>query len=175
MGKVIHRRHRCDLSSFQLRLRRPEHFLNEDFSIPVAFHIVIEKAKKRPGVKKEFTRSSPLHLKPKDGQRPSLTRLSAESKNGFVHRPGEETRTHSPITDHKEVVKQMTGNAQAWRESMVHVARTDLTLIKGGTGRPLLVLHEELGHPGWLRWHAALAQSHTLYIPRHPGFGTSPR
>ena len=69
----------------------------------------------------------------------------------------------------------MTGNAQAWRESLVHVARTDLMVIKGGTGRPLLVLHEELGHPGWLRWHAALAQSHTLYIPLHPGFGTSPR
>src|SRR5712691_6460271 len=77
MGKVIHRSHRCDLSSFQLRLRRPEHFLNEDFSIPVAFHIIIEKAKKRPVVKREFTRSNPLHLKPKDGQRPSLTRLSA--------------------------------------------------------------------------------------------------
>src|SRR5919198_5622178 len=69
----------------------------------------------------------------------------------------------------------MTGNAQAWRESIVHVASTDLTFIKGGTGRPLLVLHEELGHPGWLRWHAALAQSHTLHIPLHPGFGTSPR
>jgi len=69
----------------------------------------------------------------------------------------------------------MTGNAQAWRESIVHVASTDLTFIKGGTGRPLLLLHEELGHPGWLRWHAALAQGHTLYIPLHPGFGTSPR
>ena len=34
----------------------------------------------------------------------------------------------------------MTGNAQAWRESIVHVASNDLTFIKGGTGRPLLVL-----------------------------------
>jgi len=69
----------------------------------------------------------------------------------------------------------MTGNAQEWRVSLVHVASTDLTFIKGGTGRPLLVLHEELGYPGWLRWHVALAQSHTLHIPLHPGFGTSPR
>ncbi len=84
-------------------------------------------------------------------------------------------RAHSTRTDHKEAANQMTGNAQAWRESIVHVAGTDLTFIKGGTGRPLLVLHEELGHPGWLRWHAALAQSHTLHIPLHPGFGTSPR
>src|SRR5499426_2775621 len=89
--------------------------------------------------------------------------------------PGCAARAHSNITDHQEVVKQMTGNAQEWEESIVHVASTELTFIKGGTGRPLLVLHEELGHPGWLRWHAALAQSHTLHIPLHPGFGTSPR
>ena len=69
----------------------------------------------------------------------------------------------------------MTGNAQEWEESIVHVANTETTFIKGGTGRPLLVLHEELGYPGWLRWHSALAQNHTLHIPLHPGFGTSPR
>ena len=37
----IHRRHRCDLSLLQLGLRLLEHFLNEGFSMPVAFHIVI--------------------------------------------------------------------------------------------------------------------------------------
>src|SRR5262247_795627 len=89
--------------------------------------------------------------------------------------PGIRSAAHSNITDRKEVVKQMTGNAQEWEESIVHVASTELTFIKGGTGRPLLVLHEELGLPGWLRWHAALAQSHMLHIPLHPGFGTSPR
>jgi len=57
----------------------------------------------------------------------------------------------------------------------MHVAGADLNFIKGGTGRPLLVLHEELGHPGWLSWHSALAQSHTLYIPLHPGLGKSSR
>ena len=62
----------------------------------------------------------------------------------------------------------MAGNAQEWREETVRVAGTDLTLIQGGTGKPLLVLHEELGHPGWLRWHAALAQNRTLLIPLHP-------
>ena len=69
----------------------------------------------------------------------------------------------------------MAGNAQEWREETVRVAGTDLTLIQGGTGKPLLVLHEELGHPGWLRWHTALAQNRTLLIPLHPGFGKSPR
>src|SRR5438093_11310796 len=94
---------------------------------------------------------------------------------GLCIEPGYEARAHSTITDHKEVVKQMTGNAQEWRESIVHVASTDLTFIKGGTGRPLLVIHEELGHPGWLRWHSALAQNHTFNIPIHTGIGTSPR
>ena len=36
---IIHRRHRCDLSLFQLGLRLLDHFLNEDLPIPVAFHI----------------------------------------------------------------------------------------------------------------------------------------
>ncbi len=39
--EIIHRRHRCDLSLFQLGLRFLDHLLNEGLSIPVAFHIVI--------------------------------------------------------------------------------------------------------------------------------------
>src|SRR5215475_586352 len=39
--KIIHRQDRCDLSLFQLGLRTLEYFLNEDFSIPVVFHIII--------------------------------------------------------------------------------------------------------------------------------------
>ncbi|MBI3301452.1 MAG: alpha/beta hydrolase [Deltaproteobacteria bacterium] len=69
----------------------------------------------------------------------------------------------------------MAESTQGWREETVRVAGTDLTLIQGGTGRPLLVLHEELGFPGWLRWNSELARSHTLVIPHHPGFGKSPR
>ena len=38
---IIHRNDRCDLSLFQLGLRTLEYFLNEDFSIPVMFHITI--------------------------------------------------------------------------------------------------------------------------------------
>jgi Transposase DDE domain len=36
---IIHRRHRCDVSLFQLGLRLLDHFLHEDLPIPVAFHI----------------------------------------------------------------------------------------------------------------------------------------
>ena len=56
-----------------------------------------------------------------------------------------------------------------WTEEVTHVAGTDLAIIKGGQGKPLLVLHEELGHPGWLNWHAALAKERTLIIPIQPG------
>jgi len=38
---VIHRGHRCDLSFFQLGLRLLDHSLNQDFPIPVAFHVLI--------------------------------------------------------------------------------------------------------------------------------------
>ncbi len=69
----------------------------------------------------------------------------------------------------------MGENLQEWTAGTVHVGGTGLTIIKGGTGRPLLVLHEELGYPGWLRWHSTLAQTRTLYIPIHPGFGQLPR
>src|SRR5438128_2368412 len=61
-----------------------------------------------------------------------------------------------------------------WTEETVSIAGTDLVQVKGGAGRPLLILHEELGHPGWLDWHAELARTHTVLIPLHPGFGKSP-
>src|SRR5919106_6442962 len=68
----------------------------------------------------------------------------------------------------------MTTLAQTWQEDMIEAAGTTVQLVKGGNGAPLLILHGELGHSGWLRVHEALAQHHTLYIPSHPGFGKSP-
>ena len=69
----------------------------------------------------------------------------------------------------------MTTSGGTWTEESVEAAGIKLQLIKGGTGEPLLILHGELGHPGWLRFHESLAQHHTLYIPSHPGFGKSER
>jgi pimeloyl-ACP methyl ester carboxylesterase len=69
----------------------------------------------------------------------------------------------------------MTTSGGTWTEESVEAAGIKLQLIKGGTGEPLLILHGELGHPGWLRFHESLAQHHTLYIPLHPGFGKSER
>jgi hypothetical protein len=39
--EIIHRRHRCDLSLFQLGLRLLEHCLNKELPIPVQFHVTI--------------------------------------------------------------------------------------------------------------------------------------
>jgi len=51
------------------------------------------------------------------------------------------------------------------------VGGTQLWLLKGGTGPPLLVLHGIEGHEGWLALHDALASSATVYAPSHPGYG----
>ena len=39
--EIIHRQKRCDLSLFQLGLRMLEHVLNEEWPIPVQFHVII--------------------------------------------------------------------------------------------------------------------------------------
>ena len=69
----------------------------------------------------------------------------------------------------------MVTRADPWTEERVDVAGAGLQLVKGGTGEPLLILHGEMGHPGWLRYHQDLSQDNTLYIPSHPGFGGTDR
>ena len=68
----------------------------------------------------------------------------------------------------------MTTASQPWTEEEMELAGSKVQIVKGGSGEPLLVLHDELGHPGWLRWHQELARSNTLYIPSHSGFGGTP-
>lgn len=69
----------------------------------------------------------------------------------------------------------MTASTVTWTEEVVEAAGSKLHLVKGGEGEPLLLFHGEMGHPGWMRFHEALAQDHTLYIPLHPGFGKTER
>jgi pimeloyl-ACP methyl ester carboxylesterase len=59
------------------------------------------------------------------------------------------------------------------RTEVVRVAGCDLTVLKGGVGKPVLILHDELGFPGWMKWNAALAERRTLIIPMHPGYGVT--
>ncbi|HUY19232.1 MAG TPA: alpha/beta fold hydrolase [Candidatus Binataceae bacterium] len=59
-------------------------------------------------------------------------------------------------------------------ERQVLIDEIPLMLVEGGRGAPLLVLHDELGYPGWLAWNASLAEHRRLIIPMAPGFGRSP-
>jgi pimeloyl-ACP methyl ester carboxylesterase len=61
------------------------------------------------------------------------------------------------------------------KEQTLRVGDNSLVVVQGGSGQPVLVLHEELGDPGWLKWHTQLAASRTLMIPQHPGFSKSPQ
>jgi pimeloyl-ACP methyl ester carboxylesterase len=61
-----------------------------------------------------------------------------------------------------------------WASEKISVGEAELQVIKGGSGKPLLVFQGELGDPGWLTWHSKLAAEHTLWVPQHPGFGKSP-
>jgi pimeloyl-ACP methyl ester carboxylesterase len=69
----------------------------------------------------------------------------------------------------------MTTTTAPWTEDLVDAAGVQLHLVRGGSGDPLLVLHDEMGYVGWQRFHDDLAQQFTLYVPQHPGFGTTAR
>ena len=63
----------------------------------------------------------------------------------------------------------------SFTEETVKAAGAELAVVRGGSGKPLLILHDELGFPGWMAWNEKLAQDRTLLIPLQPGFGKSPR
>jgi len=60
-------------------------------------------------------------------------------------------------------------------ESFVELAGAKIEMLKAGTGRPLLVLHHDIGNPGWLPFYDDLARDFTVHVPSHPGFGKSER
>jgi pimeloyl-ACP methyl ester carboxylesterase len=61
-------------------------------------------------------------------------------------------------------------------QSEVHeVGDAPLHLLRAGGGRPLVIFHDELGFPGWMRWNDALSETHDQIIPLQPGFGATPR
>ena len=60
-------------------------------------------------------------------------------------------------------------------EEMLEVGSCMVHLWKGGQGKPLVVLHDDVGSPGWLPFHEELARHFTVYAPSHPGYGKSER
>jgi hypothetical protein len=68
-----------------------------------------------------------------------------------------------------------TAVAGTFTEECVEVADLRVQLRMGGKGEPLLVLHSEVGVPGWLQAYEALAEYLTVYVPSLPGFDQSAR
>src|SRR3981081_3003630 len=49
----------------------------------------------------------------------------------------------------------------------------NITMMRGGAGRPLLILHGAGGGGMWLSYMADLAARHDVIAPTHPGVGSS--
>ncbi len=64
---------------------------------------------------------------------------------------------------------------EGYTDELVEVAETKLHLLRGGRGEPLVILHGAGGNRGWQRYLQALAERFQVYVPDHPGFGTSDR
>jgi pimeloyl-ACP methyl ester carboxylesterase len=62
-----------------------------------------------------------------------------------------------------------------YTEERIQAAGAEMQMLKGGSGEALLVLHDEMGQPGWLQVHEELAKNYTVYAPSLPGFGVTPR
>ena len=62
-----------------------------------------------------------------------------------------------------------------YTEERLKVAGAEMQVLKGGSGDPVLVLHDEMGQPGWRQLHEGLAQNHTVIAPSLPGFGVTAR
>lgn len=69
----------------------------------------------------------------------------------------------------------MTSTTTSVEESFVDVADGRVHVYSGGSGDPLVVLHSEVGLPGWLPFHDALAARYRVIIPEIPGYGGSDR
>jgi pimeloyl-ACP methyl ester carboxylesterase len=62
-----------------------------------------------------------------------------------------------------------------WTETAVDLAGVKLHLARAGSGRPLLVLHHDIGSPERLDFYDTLANHFDVLVPHHPGYGKSER
>jgi pimeloyl-ACP methyl ester carboxylesterase len=62
-----------------------------------------------------------------------------------------------------------------WTERSVEVAGVKLHLAQAGSGRPVLVLHHDIGTPQQLEFYDALVERFAVLVPHHPGYGGSER
>jgi len=62
-----------------------------------------------------------------------------------------------------------------WKSGTVSACGTDIHVTRGGSGTPIVILHRDIGTLERLPFYDALARSHEVIIPNHPGYGPSPR
>jgi len=62
-----------------------------------------------------------------------------------------------------------------WNEQTVELGDVKLALRRGGRGRPVLVLHHDIGTPEQLPFYDALADQFDVIVPNHPGYGSPER
>ena len=62
-----------------------------------------------------------------------------------------------------------------WSEQTVELGEVKVQFWRGGRGRPVLVLHHDIGTPDRLPFYDALADKFDVIVPRHPGFGVPER
>jgi pimeloyl-ACP methyl ester carboxylesterase len=63
----------------------------------------------------------------------------------------------------------------AWTDTTHEIAGGKLHLSRAGRGRPLLILHHDIGTPDRLPFYDTLAGSFDVLVPHHPGWGKSER
>lgn len=69
----------------------------------------------------------------------------------------------------------MMASAQAQSERFIQVAGLRNQVLTGGSGPSVVVLHRDIGNPGWLPFYQQLADRFTVCVPSLPGYGGSER
>lgn len=62
-----------------------------------------------------------------------------------------------------------------YTENIAEVAGSKIHFLQGGIGEPMLILHRDVGNPGWLPFYEQMARKFSVYVPSHPGFDKSER
>jgi pimeloyl-ACP methyl ester carboxylesterase len=65
--------------------------------------------------------------------------------------------------------------AVAWNEQTVELGEVKLRVMRGGSGRPVLLLHHDIGTLDRLPFYDSLAEKFDVIVPNHPGFGVPER
>ncbi len=66
-------------------------------------------------------------------------------------------------------------SVRGWSETVAVLGEVKLHLARAGSGRPVLVLHHDIGSPDQLAFYDELAARFDVLVPHHPGYGKSER